>query len=279
LPAGRAAAGPTWQSPEPPPVAPRPGPAGWLRLLARGGALAAVVFGGLALLLALRLLERPLFGLRRPVTPWITVAVCRAALRILGLRAEMRGRPLRGRGSMVANHVSWLDIFVLNAAGPLYFVSKAEVAGWPGIGWLARATGTLFIARDRTEAARQKLMMEARLRAGHRLMFFPEGTSSDGLRVLPFKPTLFAAFFEHGLAEALEVQPVSVIYRAPVGEDARHYAWWGEMAFGPHLLKLLAAPGPGGVMVIWHAPLPVRDFAGRKPLAAACEATVRGAVG
>lgn len=249
--------------------------AGWLRAILRGVTLATVTFGGLALMLVLRLAERPICGMRRPVTPWITVAVCRAALCILGLRVTMRGEPLRRRGAMVANHASWLDIFVLNAAAPLCFVSKSEVAGWPAIGWLARATGTLFISRDRAEAARQKLMIEARLRAGHRLMFFPEGTSSDGRRVLPFKPTLFAAFFEHGLAEVLAVQPVSVTYHAPPGEDPRYFGWWGDMDFGAHLFRLLAAAGRGRVEVVWAPPLAVRDFSGRKPLAAACETAVR----
>jgi 1-acyl-sn-glycerol-3-phosphate acyltransferase len=140
---------PTWRSAAPPPAVPRPGAAEWARILLRGGAIGAVTFGGLLLLLALRLIERPLFGLRRPVTPWITVGVCRVTLWLLGLRVTATGRPLRGPGALVANHASWLDIHVLNAAAPLCFVSKAEVAGWPGIGWLARATGTVFVARDR----------------------------------------------------------------------------------------------------------------------------------
>jgi 1-acyl-sn-glycerol-3-phosphate acyltransferase len=269
---------PTWRSAEPPPRPPTPGVAGWLRIALRGMAVGGVTFGGLALLLALRLLERPLFGLHRPLTPWITVGVCRTTLWLLGLRVQSSGRPMRARGAVVANHISWLDIHVLNAAAPLYFVAKAEVAAWPGIGWLARATGTVFVARDRAEAPAQKLLLEARLRAGHRLVIFPEGTSSDGRRVLPFKPTLFAAFFEHGLAEVLRIQPVSLTYLALDGADPRFYGWWGDMEFGAHLLAVLAAPRQGRVEVVWHPPLAVKDFAGRKPLAAACEAAVRSGV-
>jgi 1-acyl-sn-glycerol-3-phosphate acyltransferase len=261
------------------PGPPRIGPAGLLRVALRGPALALLTYGGLALLLVLRLVERPLFGLNRPVTPWITRAVCRAALVILGLRLEVRGRPMRARGALVANHGSWLDIFVLNACDRIYFVSKSEVAGWPGIGWLARATGTVFIARKGAEALAQKAVFEARLRAGHRLMFFPEGTSTDGLRVLPFKPTLFAAFFEDGLRDILHIQPVTLRYHAPPGADPRFYGWWGGMAFGPHLLTLLAAPRRGRAEVVFHPPLAVADFAGRKALAAACEAAVRGGMG
>jgi hypothetical protein len=82
-------------------------------------------------------------------------------------------------------------------------------------------------------------------KAGHRLLFFPEGTSTDGRRVLPFKTTLFGAFFAHARRTPCAIQPVSVIYIAPAGEDARFYGWWGEMDFGPHLLKVLACSGPG----------------------------------
>jgi 1-acyl-sn-glycerol-3-phosphate acyltransferase len=197
---------------------------------------------------------------------------------ILGIRHRVRGRPMRGRGAVVANHAGWLDIFTLNAAQRIYFVSKSEVAGWPGIGWLARATGTVFIARKGAEALAQKNLFVARLNAGHRLLFFPEGTSTDGLRVLPFKSTLFAAFFEDGLRETQSIQPVTVVYRAPAGEDPRHHGWWGDMAFGPHLARLLATPRNGSVEIVFHPPVRVADFADRKALAAHCEAAVRSAM-
>jgi 1-acyl-sn-glycerol-3-phosphate acyltransferase len=259
-----------------PMVLPRPTPIGWLRVALRGPALAVLVYGGLALLLLVRLAEAPLFGQRRPVTPYITLGVCRLALLILGIRLVVSGRPMKEPGALVANHASWLDIFVLNAVARVYFVSKSEVAGWPGIGWLARATGTVFITRKGAEARAQQDLFEARLRAGHRLLFFPEGTSTDGLRILPFKSTLFAAFFVQGLSEVLQVQPVSVSYRAPAGADPRFYGWWGDMGFAPHLLALLAAPRAGGsVAVTLHEPLAVRDFADRKVLSARAEEIVR----
>lgn len=264
----------TWREQEPP-EQPPVGPAGWLRVALRAPVLGLVNYGGLALLLVLRLVERPLCGLGRPVTPWITQAVCRASLAILGIRLTVAGRPMQQKGAIVANHASWLDIFTLNACDRIYFVSKSEVAKWPGIGWLARATGTVFIDRDPRDAKAQQALFEARLRANHRLLFFPEGTSTDGLRVLPFKPTLFAAFFTHGMEHVMHIQPVTVIYRAPAGEDPRFYGWWGDMAFGPHMLKILAAPRRGAVEVIFHEPLNVEDFAGRKQLCARAEAQVR----
>lgn len=249
---------------------------GVIRAVLRGVPLALLVFGGLLVLLIVRIIERPLFAPGRPITPHITQFVCRNAIRILGLRYRAIGQPLSGPGAVVANHSSWLDIFALNAAKRIYFVSKAEVAAWPGIGWLARATGTVFIKRDRAEAAAQIAVFRNRLEAGHKLLFFPEGTSTDGLQVLDFKPTLFAAFFDDALRDTLAIQPVTVIYTAPKGQDPRFYGWWGDMDFGPHLLSTLAARRQGTVTVVYHQALQVRDFPNRKALAKATEIAVRG---
>ena len=257
-----------------PPAAPI-GFGGWCRLVARGGVLGVLTFSGLAVLLLVRLIERPVFGPARPITPHITQFVCRAAFRIMGITLRVRGKPMDQRGAVVANHASWLDIFALNAAQRVYFVSKSEVAGWPGIGWLARATGTVFIARKSAEAKLQQGVFEARLRVGHRLLFFPEGTSTDTLRVLPFKPTLFAAFYAHGLDGVLHIQPATVIYHAPQGADVRFYGWWAEMDFASHLKMVLAAPRHGSVDVILHGSVAVAAFANRKALAAHCEAVIR----
>lgn len=260
----------------PPEPAPEPlGPAGWARTIARGVPTAILVFGGLGLLLLVRLIERPLFGLHRPVTPEITRRVCRGALALMGIGFLQRGQPMRGRGAIVANHGSWLDIFALNAATRVYFVSKSEVASWPAIGWLARATGTLFIARDPRQARVQTALFEARLLAGHTLLFFPEGTSTDNRVVLPFKTTLFEAFFSDALRHEMEIQPVSVVYTAPKGHDTRFYGWWGEMDFGGHLLKVLAARRQGRVEVTFHDPLRVDAFPNRKSLARRAEEVVR----
>lgn len=252
------------------------GPMGWLRVLVRGLFLGGLVFGCLILLLLVRLIERPLCGVRRPVTPFITQFVCRNALRILGMEFRTSGELMQHRGAVVANHSSWLDIFTLNARKRIYFVSKSEVANWPGIGWLARATGTVFIERNPKRAREQTLLFEQRLLAGHKLLFFPEGTSTDGLRVLPFKTALFQAFFSDHLRDQMYIQPVTVIYRAPDGEPARFYGWWGDMDFGSHLLKTLAVRHQGAVEVVYHMPLRVADFADRKTLALACKDAVEG---
>ncbi len=259
-----------WSAKAEPEAAPL-GPAGWARAALRAPPLVALVFGGLGVLLAVRLAERPLHGARRPWTPWITVAVCRGALAMLGIARRTVGARDPGAGAQVANHSSWLDIFALNAAGPLVFVSKAEVAGWPGIGWLARATGTVFIERRRAEAGRQREALRARLAGGDLVTVFPEGTSSDGRRVLPFKSTILAAFAE---APDLRVQPVTVLWHAPPGARADAHGWWGEMSFGAHALLMLAAPRGGAVTLVHHAAVAVADVPDRKRLAAALQGAV-----
>ena len=257
---------------------PRPHAGGWVRAGIRAGLLLPMLALGLAVLLLARVVERPLCHPRRPFTPWITVAVCRGALTVLRLQVRVVGRPWRGAGVVVANHSSWLDILALNARAPVVFVAKSEVASWPGIGWLARATGTLFVRREaRGEVAGQVRAVGDRLRAGERLLFFPEGTSTDNRRVLPFRPALFAGVLGPGLPGGVTVQPVTLAWEAPEGEDPRFYAWYGAADLGPHLLAVLAAPRKGGVTITWHPPIPAtgRD---RKSLAAEAERVVRSAL-
>ena len=248
---------------------------GWLRVIVRATVLIVLVFGSLLVLVLVRLIERPACGLSRPITPHITQFVCRNALRVLRLPLNVTGAPLQDRAAVVANHTSWLDIFVLNASKRIYFVSKAEVAAWPGIGWLARATGTLFIKRERGQATVQTQIMQARLLAGHKLLFFPEGTSTDGQQVLPFKTTLFGSFMGAELRETIQVQPVSVVYHPPEGKPKSFYGWWGDMEFATHLLGTLAASSQGSIDVIYHPALKVAEFTDRKALAKAAELAVR----
>ena len=189
----------------------------------------------------------------------------------MGLTLTVHGQVMTHPGALVANHSTWLDIFTLNARKTLYFVSKAEVAGWPGIGWLARATGTVFIDRNPRQARDHTRLFESRLHAGHKLLFFPEGTSTDGQRVLPFRTTLFAAFFAPALRDTCWIQPLAVRYHAPTGAPPRFYGWWGDMDFGPGLVKVLAQVPQGSVEITCCPPLRVADFADRKTLARTAE--------
>lgn len=165
---------------------------------------------------------------------------------------------MRGPGAVVANHSSWLDILTMNAAMPVFFVSKAEVAGWPGINILTGVTDTHFVARD-PRLARAQAEEIALARAGHRLLFFPRRHLDRWPPgACPFKPTLFRGFLAPELPAGLAIQPMTAIYHAPPGADPRFYGWWGEMDLGPHLLAVLAAPRQGRVDIVLHPADPRR---------------------
>lgn len=274
--AGEGLTPPGWMQAPQPPVTPL-GWRGWLRVLRRGIPGVVILLLGVAMLVPLRLIERLFAGPRRPVTGPFVQGVCRGVLWSIGLGWTRRGPQMRGPGAVVANHSSWLDIFTLNAAMPVFFVAKSEVAGWPGINILTRVTDTHFVTRDPRLASAQTQEFAARTRAGHRLLFFPEGTSSDGRRVLAFKPTLFQGFLAPGLPGDLAIQPVTVIYHAPAGADPRFYGWWGDMDLGPHILSVLSAPRQGRVEVVLHPPIPVAGQ-NRKALSQAAETAIRAAL-
>lgn len=267
----------TWHG-DHPPVMPRPHVLGWLLVILRGLLIGLILLIGVVLIIPLRFAERLATGPRRPVTGPFVQLVCRLCLWVLGLRLTIKGRPMTGPGAVVANHSSWLDIFILNAAMPVFFVSKAEVASWPGINILTRVTDTHFVTRSPKLARQQADEFAERTRAGHRLLFFPEGTSSDGQRILPFKPTLFQGFLDPELPEGLAIQPMTANYQAPKGRDPRFYGWWGEMGLGPHLLAVLGQYPQGQVTVTLHDPIPVAGET-RKTLCAKAEAAIQSDFG
>lgn len=246
---------------------------GWLRCIWRGAALFVLLILGFATLLVIAAVERVFCGTARPVTPWITQTVCVISCALLGLSRRVQGRPATGSVAHVANHVSWLDVFVLNASARVVFVAKSEVRSWPGIGWLARGTGTVFVARRRGAAKSQTEDVSDALRQGRRLLVFPEGTSTDGKRILNFKSTIFAAFFTDDAPPNLAIQPVILRYHAPKCRDARFYGWWAPHSFAESLLEVLAQGPQGSVEVIWGDPIAVAGH-DRKSLAAESQAQV-----
>ena len=242
---------------------------GWVIFALRLAGILIVILGLFLPLLILRLV-----GLKSLGQSVVRFA-CRATVFIMGIKFTTVGKRMKHAGAVVANHTSWLDIFTLNAAQKVYFVSKSEVVDWPVIGLLARGVGTVFIKRKRSEAARQKQIFFDRISMGDKLLFFPEGTSTDGQIVLPFKPTLFAAFFEPELAHLTWVQPVSVVYRAPENARDNFYGWWGGMGFADSLLMVLGQRKQGSVTIVFHEPLKVEDHKDRKALAKVAEEKVR----
>lgn len=152
----------------------------------------------------------------------------------LGIRLSAHGQASPD-GLVVSNHISWLDVFVINAVAPTTFVCKADVRDWPGIGWLVEHTGTLFIDRNsRSAAARSAQEMSARLQQGERIAIFPEGTTTGGEQLLPFKPALF----ESAAASAVGVQPVAIRYTDAQGRRSRAPAYDGDISFAASLLAL-----------------------------------------
>lgn len=267
----------TWHSSDPYPVRKKRGIVGLLRLAFRAPALVLLIYAALPAFLVIRILERP-WG--QPVTPGITKAVCRGCLMLLGIRLSLRGQRMARPGAVVSNHASWIDIFTLNAAQTGSFVARRDVGNWFGIGILAKATGSLFIERDARQAADQISEIAKRLSGGDTLVFFPEGTSTDGLRVLTFKSALFAAMFDGNIRDEVPVQPVTLRYKPPDDdEDPRMLAWWGDMEFTPHLLDVLAAPGGWTAEVELHPPVTAAAFRNRKELAQHCESTIRSGFG
>lgn len=225
-------------------------------------------FRGIDLVLA-RLAGRPVIASGAAVLKvWAAVTLAG-----LGVRYVQRGAAMEGGGAFVANHSSWLDIVVMQRAAAPFMVSKAEVRDWPVIGLMGRAIGTMFIDRRPAEAKRQEQALLARLRNGDRMALFPEGTSSDGRRILPFKTSLFGVFLLPEVAGKVAVQPVTIAYRARSGLPASFYGWWGDMDFASHLIAVLARSTGGVVEVTFHAPL--EAVGDRKVLAAAAEAAVR----
>ncbi len=231
--------------------------------------IAVVVFGLMVPMVLLRLL-----GFSQ-ISQGIVRLACQLTLRVIGLRVLTQGMPMTQPGGVVANHSTWLDIFVLNAVQRVLFVSKAEVAKWPLIGLIARSVGTVFIERKASHAAKHRDTFQARLNDGYRLLFFPEGTSTDGRRVLGFKPTLFAAFFAPDAREIAYIQPVSVAYFAPENCDPRYYGWWGGAEFFSSFFNVLGRYRQGHVVVTFHPALAVKGVADRKVMAAQTQAAVQ----
>jgi 1-acyl-sn-glycerol-3-phosphate acyltransferase len=161
---------------------------------------------------------------------------CAKALHRLGIELQPQGA-FPSRGLLVANHLGYLDILVLSAMHPCIFVSKQEVRSWPLFGLMAKMSGTVFVDRGRTSAAHTaNAEMSQALAQDAVVVLFPEGTSSDGSKVLPFRPALFDAATKVGA----NVVSAHISYAVADGSAANDISYWGTMSFFPHLLRLLS---------------------------------------
>ncbi len=164
-----------------------------------------------------------------------------------------------GRGLTVSNHLTYLDILVYGAARPFLFVAKSEVRRWPLLGTLASLGGTIFVDRGRSlQVAQASRRMEEGLRDGIAVLLFPEGTSTDGSSVLPFRSPLF----DPAIRTGAPVTAAAIRYQA-LDTTEEKVTYWGEMVFFPHLFHTLCVRGLAA-RISFDAPC---QFADRKSAA------------
>ena len=210
---------------------PAPLPKRIARLIVRGAGLAWGVAGCLAEYLLRRLAGRLTEQTRIEVLHrW-----SRRTLPRMGVTIDVTGSPA-GAGLIASNHLSYLDIIVYSAIAPCAFVSKREVRGWPAVGWIATLAGTIYIDRtQRSETHTIQPEIQAALAGGLRLFLFPEGTSSDGSRVLRFHSSLFQPAVDLNAP----VSAAGISYTVPDGDAGTEACYWGKMTMFPHLVNLL----------------------------------------
>ena len=197
--------------------------------------------------------------------------------RLIGIKVRVVGTAARREGGRpvvyVSNHSSWVDVPVVGGVLDGCFVAKSDVATWPVIGTIARLGRTVFVSRSRASTGKERDAMRAVLKAGDNLILFPEGTSSDGSRVLPFRSSFFAlaeAAPGEDLNERPLIQPVSIVYDRlsglPAGRASRPvFAWYGDMDIVSHFRGLAQHIGLRATVLL-HTPLDPARFVDRKAL-------------
>lgn len=239
----------------------------WVRAVFRGGAVALITVPACllqALLLALPGRAKVVFA------RLFWAAICR----VMGISVRVLGAPANpGEHRPVvfaSNHSSWLDVLTLGSKLGSAFVAKAEVGQWPIVRTIARLGRTEFVSRRITDTGRERDSMRARLNGGDNLILFPEGTSSDGSRVLPFRSPFFSVVEPTEGGKQPLIQPVSVVYDRldglPMGRATRPVcAWYGDMDLGSHFWRLMRH-GRIRATILLHEPLEPSAYPSRKAL-------------
>ncbi len=208
----------------------------------------------------------------------------RLIVRTLGLRIHVKGALSMKRPLLVAsNHVSWTDIMVLGSFADVTFIARADMEGWPLIGWLSKLQRTVFIERERKRTAGdQASEIAGRMAKGDAMVLFAEGSTGDGNTILPFKSTLFGAAsmaIAEGAADQVFIQPLAIAYTrvhgVPLGRRHRSIAAWiGDQDLMPHL-KVLMAEGALDVEVHFGEPIAFSKGSNRKETSRLMESQVR----
>lgn len=242
--------------------------------------LAALRFTGFLSLLFFMIPVHLVYRIVRPRDHYrLPLVFHQLLLRIIGFQVRTHGTMSANKPVFfVCNHTSYLDIPVLGALIPASFVAKAEVASWPLFGYMAKLQNTVFIERRQTRAANQRDQLTHYLSEGRNLILFPEGTSTEGRHVLPFKSSLFGAIENAAEDIDITVQPVSIACTAidglPMSQNLRSfYAWYGDMTLLPHLWQAFKCNG-FTIDVVFHQPIRARDVSDRKNLARLTQSAV-----
>lgn len=225
----------------------REGLAGTFRKMCRYPAFSVVTAAVWASYLAMHLVQPFSRGLAMRARFAIRIFWSRMMLRILGVRVEVRGKPPEAPFLLVSNHLSYIDIPVLMSQLRCNFLAKAEISRWPVLGAVVRTTGTLFVDRSRKSDLKRVLpLVQGAHEQGWGIVIFPEGTSTRGLAVERFKPSLFQVAVDGGEA----VSTASLSYSTPPGSVPADLSvcWWGDMPFAPHLSELLTLPSISAVL-------------------------------
>jgi lyso-ornithine lipid O-acyltransferase len=217
-------------------------------------------------------------GLRR-----VPIVFHRTVLFAIGAKVKVEGKPVDGRPLLLLpNHVSWLDIPVIGSLHPCCFVAKAEIAKWPVAGTMAKMQRSIFVDRSkRAKTPEVSAEMAERMAEGDPVVVFPEGTTGDGNRLLPFRSGLIGGVRDAlgEMGDRLLLQPVSIGYARrdglPIGRTYRaEVAWYGDMTLMPHLMGILKG-GPLDITVTYGEPIRMNDAEDRKVMTKKVEEAVR----
>jgi len=198
----------------------------------------------------------------------------RGAARIMGLRIKIQGQVTPYRPVLfIANHCTWLDIIVLGATLPGCFVAKGDIAHWPFISWIAKLGRTIFVSRAKATLERERGALEGRLAAGDNIILFPEGTTSDGTRILPFQSSFLAIA---AAPSKPAIQLVTLVYDELDGlpvlrRDRPEISWYGDMTMAAHYPRIGGRKSIGASLII-DPPIPAGTYASRKILSTILQA-------
>tara|TARA_B100000678_G_C18222768_1_gene507600 strand:- start:205 stop:993 length:789 start_codon:yes stop_codon:yes gene_type:complete len=195
---------------------------------------------------------------------------------IIGIKIEIRGKPsFAERTLYVSNHCSYLDIVVLGSILPACFISKSEVSAWPFFGLLARLQRTIFIDRKAIKSTVEQVdVLSKRLLSGDSLILFPEGSSTDGTEVLPFKSSLFYIVSKESKNLGNFIQPITLAYthvnEKRIDQKTRSkICWFGDATLLNHLWNFLGTLS-SNVIVTFHDPVNKNIFKDRKDITIFC---------